>query len=173
MTCFLRKKFPATRFDRLIRIIVDFRQLKKRCEHCGAAVKSEHILSQMWQKHDFKVWYIYECGLAYLSVISTKNQLILISGYWVRNGEIKQLNSSVNFSFFFKIFFQKEMPQKDLMLIQTFKFSALLIDFVHYVLHQQSVVEFCLYVTYPPPIWWYIPHFPQCNPNQFSNPWWC
>ena len=47
MTRFLRKKFPATRFDRLIRIIVDFRQLKKRCEHCGAAVKSEHILSQM------------------------------------------------------------------------------------------------------------------------------
>ena len=36
------------------------------------------------------------------------------------------------------------MPQKDLMLIQTFKFSALLIDFVHHVLHQQSVVEFCL-----------------------------
>ena len=157
MTRFLRKKFPATRFDRLIRIIVDFRQLKKRCEHCGAAVKVNIFCPKcdktMILKSGLYMW-------AYLSVKSTKNKPI-----W-RNKTIKFFS---RFFVFFKIFF-KEMPQKDLMLIQTFKFSTFLIDFVHYVLHQQSVVEFCLYVTYPPPIWWYIPHFPQCNPNQFSNP---
>ena len=78
MTRFLRKKFPATRFDRLIRIIVDFRQLKKRCEHCGAAVKVNIFCPKcdktMILKSDLYMWAsLFECKIH-------KKKLILISG---------------------------------------------------------------------------------------------
>ena len=68
MTRFLRKKFPATRFDRLIRIIVDFRQLKKRCEHCGAAVKVNIFCPKcdktMILKSDLYMWAsLFECKI--------------------------------------------------------------------------------------------------------------
>ena len=102
MTRFLRKKFPATRFDRLIRIIVDFRQLKKRCEHCGAAVK----VNIFCPKCDKTM--ILKSGIVYVGLFeckihkkSTYFDIGVLSAPW-RNKTIKFFSQ---FLVFFKIFF--------------------------------------------------------------------